>query len=91
MKDTYTASENPSLSELEEDILQHMPRRFKVRGRIQRMFFMCEASKGVEDIFSGNHQLWKPFDAASSVCDHDDTVLVPMVPLKNLIWPSRAL
>ena len=72
MKDTYTASENPSLSELEEDILQHMPRRFKVRGRIQRMFLMCKASKGVEDIFSGNHQLWKPFDAASSVCEHDD-------------------
>ncbi len=40
---------------------------------------MCEASKGVEDIFSGNHQLWKSFDAGSSVCDHDDTVLDPLL------------
>jgi hypothetical protein len=62
----YRADEYTALSELEEDILDHMQRRFRVRGRIQGMFLMCEASKGIEDLFSGNRKLWVPFDVGGA-------------------------
>eukprot|EP00959_Pyramimonas_sp_CCMP1952_P475078 9504000-Pyramimonas_sp.AAC.2 len=94
-KDPFSIAEVQKYKDVTESILKHFQMRFKIDGAIQAWFQVCEASKGVTDLFCGTGVPYEPFkgyappsqkDVLDAELHDSSTVRKRMATLANRIF-----
>ena len=77
-KAEFTKKEQTKYAELCDGMLVHFQERFQIRGTIQAYFQMCEASKGVSDLFCNTGIPYTPFAGYNQLLTDDATLDVDL-------------
>lgn len=92
-KGVFIQKEEVKYNDLIQDMLLHFQQRFQVEGVIQTYFQMCEASKGIADLFSNTGVPYVSFSGFSPAGEQDkfdeDVNAPPLVQQKWKILAKR--